>query len=197
MVVGFVYSWNFHGGWDDTIEKCRFNLQTTLFCTNSSVLPMCLSTSTVYHHAFLSHSFFDRQFVLQEEKFLNRIFIENSRQVNTSGIFITLSQKIICRLQSRGFGDCIGFRYMNESIFKNNISSKRNPETAKESTQYQSHSDSKPMWIEIIRRVIYKLLWDFQNTPPRFPHILEVSINSTHSISLFPSNINIWYMAVA
>ena len=103
------------------IEKCRFNLQTTLFCTNSSVLPMCLSTSTVYHHAFLSHSFFDRQFVLQEEKFLNRIFIENSRQVNTSGIFITLSQKIICRLQSRGFGDCIGFRYMNESIFKNNI----------------------------------------------------------------------------
>ena len=121
MVVGIVYSWNFHGGWDDTIEKCSFNLQTTLFCTNSSVLPMCLSTSTVYHHAFLSHSFFDRQFVLQEEKFLNRIFIENSRQVNTSGIFITLSQKIICRLQSRGFGYCIGFRYMNESIFKNNI----------------------------------------------------------------------------
>ena len=103
------------------IEKCRFNLQTTLFCTNSSVLPICLSTSAVYHHAFFSHSFFDHQFVLQEEKFLNRIFIENSRQVNTSGIFITLSQKIICRLQSRGFGYCIGFRYMNESIFKNNI----------------------------------------------------------------------------
>ena len=59
---------------------------------------MCLSTSTIYHHAFLSHSFFDRQFVLQEEKFLNRIFIENSRQVNTSGIFITLSQKIIYSL---------------------------------------------------------------------------------------------------
>ena len=51
------------------------------------------------------------------------IFKQNfhSRQVNTLGIFITLSQKIICRLQSRGFGDCIGFRYMNESIFKNNI----------------------------------------------------------------------------
>ena len=120
------------------------------------------------------------------------IFKQNfhSRQVNTLGIFITLSQKIICRLQSRGFGDCIGFRYMNESIFKNNI---HHLKQAKEIQKQQKNPHSispiltpKPMWIEIIRRVIYKLLWDFQNTPPRFPRILEVSINSTHSISLFP-----------
>ena len=116
--------------------------------------------------------------------------------MNTSGIFITLSQKIIYRIDFRAEGLVTALdlgTWMNQYlriIFI--ISSKRNPETAKESTQYQSYSDSKPMWIEIIRRVIYKLLWDFQNTPPRFPHILEVSINSTHSISLFPSNINIW-----